>query len=388
ADINPKKGVYDFSYLDEIMDEWGEKGYVFSMRMCTFQNENRRWDNNQNSSPAWIHEEAGAKGYFYEIHDILDPSIKYEGTSWEPDYGDDIFMGYIGEALMRLGEKYGHDPRLEYFDVGTFGRFGEGHTRNRKYSEAELRRHIDVTRAAFPDKLVLVNDDMLRHNPAATASLTDYCVKNGVGIRDDSICVNGVARGFPTYDTLRDPKLFDPFVDRFPVDIEFAHGELIDADVWKGGFPAMDSLRRTKCTYAGFHDYPGRFLENNYWFAEYCANRLGYWYRPDALYLDAHGGSITVYNLGWAPSYRDYTLKLILKKDDGSELDMGQIAGSACMKELCATTCSFTFDAPIAPGEYGVVLTMLDENGAQIRMALDAKCETNGRNAVGKITIE
>ena len=32
--------------------------------------------------------------------------------------------------------------------------------------------------------------------------------------------------------------------------------------------------------------------------------------------------------------------------------------------------------------------TMLDENGAPIRMALDAKCETNGRYAVGKITIE
>nr|MBQ4319803.1 beta-galactosidase [Clostridia bacterium] len=27
VDINPKKGVYDFSYLDRIMDEWGEKGY-------------------------------------------------------------------------------------------------------------------------------------------------------------------------------------------------------------------------------------------------------------------------------------------------------------------------------------------------------------------------
>ena len=33
CDINPRKGVYDFSYLDRIMDEWGSRGYCFSMRM-------------------------------------------------------------------------------------------------------------------------------------------------------------------------------------------------------------------------------------------------------------------------------------------------------------------------------------------------------------------
>ena len=94
---------------------------------------------------------------------------------------------------------------------------------------------------------------------------------------------------------------------------------------------------------------------------------------------------------GHVPSYlpEGKKWKLVWADEfDGTELDMGKIAGSACMKELCATTCSFTFDAPIAPGEYGVMLAMLDENGAPIRMALDAKCETNGRYAVGKITIE
>jgi hypothetical protein len=58
------------------------------------------------------------------------------------------------------------------------------------------------------------------------------------------------------------------------------------------------------------------------------------------------------------------------------------------MKELCATTCDFTFDTPIPVGNYGVVLAMLDETGAPIKMALDAKCEQNGRYTVGKITIE
>ena len=387
VDINPEKGVYDFSYLDRIMDEWGEKGYSFSMRMCTFQTDVQRWGNNQRATPEYVRQ-AGAKGVEYDIFDGFDPKKQYPGKAWEPYYNDPIFLGYVEEALNRLGEKYGNDPRLEYFDVGTFGRYGEGHTQNGKYTEDELKKHIDMTKAAFPNKLVLINDDMLRHNNGLfTDSLINYCLGKGIGIRDDSICVSGPSRTGQSYDTLRDARLFDSFCDRIPVDIEFAHAELAYDDCWGNGYRAMDALRRTKATYGGFHDYPGRFYSKNKDFTEYCANRLGYWFRPETLELDANGGKLTMYNLGWAPSYRDYDMKLYLKSEDGSVLDIGRIAGSAGWKEQAVTVSEFTFDKPIPSGDYGAVLALYDENGNPIKMALTADCMEDGKYNVGKITV-
>jgi len=389
TDINPKKGVYDFSYLDEIMNSWGERGYSFSMRMTTFQTETHRWGNNQRATPNYVRE-SGAKGFEYTIIDAEDPSIQYADKAWEPDYADDIYLGYLEETLMRLGEKYNKDNRVEYVDVGSFGRYGEGHTTQpKKYTEAELRRHIDLTRAAFPDKLILINDDMLRYNQCIMReSLTEYCLSKGIGIRDDSICVAGPSREGFTYDTLRDPKLFDSFCDRYPVDIEFAHAELIPVDVWRGGFPAMESLKRTKATFAGFHDYPGRFMEQNGNLAEYAANRLGYWYRPDSIELTSDGGTFTVSNLGWAPSYRDYSLKLFLQSENGQIMDMGHIAGSAAWKEQSSSTCSFRFANPIPAGKYTVLIGMYDTDGTPIQLALRKECRKGEKYELGTVDIE
>ena len=359
VDVNPEKGVYDFSCLDSVMDEWGKKGYRFCMRMCPYQGIVRRWNSNGYATPAYVRE-AGAAGDFLE------------DRAWEPDYGDPIFMGYAAETLARLGEHYDGDPRLEYFDVGTFGTFGEGHTKRAVYSEAVLRRHIGMTKDAFPRTRVLVNDDMLRHNPDAKEGLIAYCLERGLGIRDDSICVPGPARSEPGYDTLREPKIFDRFRDSAPVDIEFAHAELAPADCWRSGFAAMEALRRTGATYAGFHDYPGRFLQNNPDFAEYAANRLGYWYRPDALTLGPDGsGRMTVTNLGWSKSYLPFSLRLRLVPEAGEPADLGCVGTSEGWLPQTETSWDFRTDlSGLAPGGYALQLGLFDIDGSPLRLAM------------------
>ena len=359
VDVNPEKGVYDFSYLDAVMDEWGRKGYRFGMRMCTYQGPIRRWGNNGYAAPAYLRE-SGAKGAF--VGD----------ESWEPDYGDPLFLAYAEETLQRLGEHYDGDPRLEYFDVGTFGSYGEGHTKQAIYSEDILQRHIRMTADAFPHTRVLVNDDMLHHNKAVQESLTAFCLERGLGIRDDSICVSGPARNGATYDTLREPEIFDRFRDAAPVDIEFAHAELCPEDCWRGGFAALEALRRTGATYAGFHDYPGRFLKNNPDFAEYAANRLGYWFRPDALTLDAEGqGSVTLTNLGWARSYRAFPLRLRLVPESGAPVDLGCIGTAEGWQPQQTATWDFCADLTgLRTGNYGLQLGLFDLDGSPLRMAL------------------
>jgi len=364
CDVNPEENVWDFSYLDSIMDEWGKKGYVFSMRMCCFQTEVMRWGNNQRATPAYVRERA--HGY------------PLENNAWEPDYGDPYFLEQVEKTLRKLGERYGRDPRVEFVDVGSFGRYGEGHTQHAIYPFEILRHHIAMTRAAFPEKLVLVNDDMLRHNPEAKDALIAYCLENGVGIRDDSICVAGPSRSAPGFDTLRDPRLFDPFYPNYPVDIEFAHGELIPEDVWQGGYPAMASLKRTHATYAGFHDYPGRFLAQNEGFVRYCANRLGYWFRPESLELNADGtGAIEVENMGWANAYHAYRLRLRLRGEDGAYYELGTIADARAWNTGETTRSTFWVDLTSVPkGKYAVEIGLRDEeSGRAISFALQESCQ-------------
>lgn len=387
CDINPQKGVYDFSYLDEIMDEWGARGYRFALRMCPFQSETHRWSNNPRSMPDYVREE-GANGFFYTRHHVSDPTVTYPDQAWEPDYADEIVLHYAAETMARLGEKYDRDPRVISVDVGTFGRYGEGHTTQPKHhTEETLRRHIDLTRAAFPTTQVLVNDDLLRYDLSYTDSLTKHCLETGIGLRDDSICVAGPARTVPTYDTLRDPRLFDAFSSRYPIDIELAHAELIPDDVWHSGLPALEALRRTKATFAGFHDYPGRFLAQSGDLAEYAANRLGYWFRPDALTLGRDSGSVTVTNLGWAPAYHEYTLTLSLASENGTEISLGKIADSTAWLEQSTTTTAFTLPSPLPTGSYGVRIRLTDADGTPIRMALSSRCAVGDSYEIGKIEV-
>ena len=387
VDINPQKGVYDFSYLDDIIDEYGKLGYSFSLRMCTYQTNVRRWGNNPIATPDYVIKE-GAKGYYYDIVDPFDSSKRYEGQAWEPDYSDEIFLRYAEEAMMRLGEKYDGDPRIELVDIGTFGKYGEGHTENNIYDEAVIKRHIDIARKAFPKTLLYTNDAMLKHNKDFSKSLTEYCLSNDIGIRDDSICVTWHALNSPSYDTIHSMYLFEPFFDKIPVNIEFAHNELIREDVWKDGYTAMESLKNTKATYAGFHDYPGRFLEKNRYFAEYCANRLGYWFRPDFLELSASGGRISITNLGWAPSYRDYELTLLLTDCGGRSLSPIKIGGSSAWKEQSTTVSEFAFEKAIPAGLYSVAIALHDADGTPILMALDGKYYENGKYNIGIIEIK
>ena len=359
VDINPEKGVYDFSYLDSVMDEWGKKGYRFCMRMCPYQGPVRRWNSNGYATPAYVRE-AGANGTFLSE------------KAWEPDYGDPIYLEYAAETLSRLGERYNGDPRLEYIDVGTFGNYGEGHTARQIYGADILRRHIDMTRQAFPRTRVLINDDMLHHNPDAQEELTVYCRNLGLGIRDDSICVAGPARSVPGYDTLREPRIFGLFRDYAPVDIEFAHAELAPEDCWRGGFAALEAMRVSGATYAGFHDYPGRFLAANPYFTEYAANRLGYWYRPDSMTLEPDGsGKMTLTNLGWAKSYLPFEMHLRLVPSEGVPLDLGRIGTSE--KWLAQTESSFSFKVDLSdliPGGYGVRIGLFDTDGSPLKLAM------------------
>jgi len=316
ADIEKEEGVYDFGFMDRIMDEWSAYGYRFFIRACTYETT----PGLELATPEYVFKK-GARCYM--------PN----GRSVQPDYGDPYYLERLEAFLKVLGEKYNGDSRVDYIDVGTYGTWGEGHTVEGDgviYPEEVVRRHIDLHLKYFPDRHIVINDDhimgrLLKGDECQ--DILDYAYERGIGIVDDSICCDyySVVNG---YDTMRANWAFEKLSKNAPCSIEFAHYSYIHPTYehyYRNGLTIVECLKNSHASYAGFHGYPQDFLRTDKWLAEYCANRLGYWYfMPSAvvpeLTATAHNSVyVTVHNKGWAKAYEPHKLWFALLGADGTE---------------------------------------------------------------------
>ena len=313
------EGILDWSAIDEIMEERGALGYTFSLRICTFESFVSY------ATPKWVFD-AGAKCTFINDKPCEEKCI----DRCEPDYGDPIFLEKLENFLMRCAEKFDNDPRIEYIDIGTMGTWGEGHTfggSNKVFSPEVLKKHVDVHLRCFKNKILVLNDDYFGHalktGAEYASDLYDYCLGKGLGLRDDSICVDGYVKNYG-YNTMRFPTLFAKFAENAPVDIELAHVSHQTDERFKGGFPVIEALRTAKATYAGFHGYEDEWNGKCPYISEYIANRLGYWFFIEGIDPGTPSSGATemarvyIRNGGYARCYNQYDLKLRLRSEDGS----------------------------------------------------------------------
>ena len=318
-DVEPENGVFDFSRLDEIIETWGKHGYRFSLRPCTYE----CFDNPliKSATPEWVWK-AGAA--FTNVND-----------TYEPDYSDPVFLSYLDRMMHMLGEHYAADPRLEFIDVGTFGTWGEGHTiagSDKIFPLETMLKHIDLHVKHFPDSYILLNDDYVNcrpePHPGETDRILSYAKQLGLGLRDDSVCVDGYVMQYG-YDTLRTPMLFDEFWRNAPIDMEFAHmwhytNPKFDPPLIRDGYPAMEACRRSHASFAGFHGSPREFLKQFPTLADYLGSRLGYWFFIDGLQLPklVSGArnhiDIVFENRGFAPCYHKFEVRLRLVSENGT----------------------------------------------------------------------
>jgi len=310
SDIELSEGVYDWSKIDNIINEWKPYGLKFSMRMCTCC-KNTFVDS---SVPHWVLD-LGTKGYFFEGPNRFTGK---DSRHWMPDYADPIYMEKLENFMRAYGEKYNGHPDIEFIDVGTYGVFGEGHSPQGSELPIDIIKwHINIHAKYFPDTQILVNDDMLRNfgGGESAIELGRYCKGLNIGIRDDSALVQGPAAQFG-YDTLRQPELFDLFADEFPVDLESAHQQFVLPEVARGEMTYLESLRRCHATFSGFHGNVPEWYEKHHWFHDHVANLLGYWYFIDGVTLpelrEGMNGRIVLRcaNRGFARGYHDYELRV------------------------------------------------------------------------------
>ncbi|MBE5040898.1 DUF4832 domain-containing protein [Ructibacterium gallinarum] len=315
CDIEPQEGIFEWEWIDEIINVWAIYGYKFSFRVCCYE------PYLTYATPEWVRL-AGARGeYFPSLKDDVwdNPNEKL----WEPDYGDPIFLNKLENMLSEFGKKYNGHPLVEFVDIGTYGTWGEGH----RYAGGcafdaidVLRKHVDLHLKYFSDTTLILNDDMIdtacrAEGEEAAKTFMYYCIGKGIGARDDSICVKYYSDTFG-YDTLSLQCFFEEAYKNAPVDLEFAHYRVVDSAIFKEGLAFVEALKNAHASYAGFHGYLHPWIDERHALTEYIANRLGYWYFITGIDLpECVCGTKTVMKLyvenhGWAKAYNSYTLKI------------------------------------------------------------------------------
>ena len=383
GDIEKEEGRPDWSPIDRIMETWGPLGYRFSLRICAFEGN----PNIPFATPEYVYR-AGAKGY------------RLSNGCVEPDYSDPIFLDKLEGFLAQAGRKFDGDPRIELIDIGTYGTWGEGHTSfgtDRVYPAGVIRKHIDLHTRYFPNTPVLLNDDHINsawhgRPEAENVDLIRYARAMGLGLQDDSVCVRSYALA-NGYTTLRTPWLFDLFWENAPIVLEFEHYTFVTPEIFKQGLPFLEAMRRTRCTFAGFHGYPRPWLDREPYFTEYCANRLGYWYFINGYELPAvKCGATNVLRLqtenrGFGLCYRNYTLKIRLRGEDGSQWEESFDAGNRLWRPGEPATSAFTLrPRGLKSGPHGLYVGLFEDN-RPISFAFDASRQQDGFCYLGNVPV-
>ena len=383
SDVEKEEDVYDFGFLDDIMDEWSEYGYRFQLRVVCYES-SRGMDF---ATPEYVFKN-GARCY------------KIPDRNYQPDYADEYFLSRVDKFLSKLGEKYNNDDRIELIDIGTYGTWGEGHTvegENAVYPVETIKKHIDMHIKHFPDKFVICNDDHIvgRIAHGGCQEILDYAYERGLGVQDDSICCDyySVVNG---YDTMRATWAFRKLADNAPSVIEFAHYGYIHPqfeDFYRNGLTIVECLKNSKATFAGFHGYPDVFYESDRWLAEYCANRLGYWYFvPCAvvpeLTASAHNRvSVTFRNKGWSKAYHEKRIVFAVTGEDGKvyKSETGKRIDALDTEEEAVFTLNLDL-RNVPGGEYSVCLGVF-EGDTPIKLALKDEIKRGDFYEIAKRTV-
>ena len=285
--LEPEEGKYNWELFDEVIRRWWKKDRRCSFRVCTKET----GVDQAFATPTWV-KDAGCRGEMIN------------GT-WEPDYGDPIFLEKFNNFMQALGARYDGAPFLEFVDVGSFGEWGECHTEstsNRTWPIEVMKEHIDMHTRAFRKTQVLLNYDMValrRMYDGSEEELLDYAVKAGLGVRADSGCVSFYQERYGL-SSMQIPGYFQPLTANGPCDLELGHYEPCQP-YFNEGYTMLAACYEINVTFGGFHGYARDFLRDWPHFANEIGNVMGYWYFPQAVYVpeSMRAGERVAFGMTW-----------------------------------------------------------------------------------------
>jgi hypothetical protein len=230
-------------------------------------------------------------------------------------------------------------------------------------------------------------------------------VKNHIGFRDDSSCVQWyVTLGFG-YANIRSPEFFDRVWDNIPVVLECDHYQAVKkANLWDNGKRFEKGIEETHATFISFHTWPREWLAENMEVAKKLANKCGYWYfpkyavMPDTLRKNTNRNylKMTWENHGVAPAYHPYDLRLQLtNKETGKQtvLNLKESNNRKWMPgRIVGEKYNLNLPAALASGKYDIKIGMFDKSyGYEVPIQLALKAERrsdDGYYKMGEIIVK
>lgn len=415
-EVNPAEGVYDFSYIDALIEKYSKLGKQVALRVVNF--EGYEW-----AAPKWVYDN-GAKqqrwdystptGRFAEYNN--DPDVLYTA----PDYDDPVFTQYETQFYEEFGRRYNGNPNIAYIDMG-FGLWGEGHTGRRtpSFSFDAIIYRMELLRRCFPDtKLVILNEleSGVGYDRVKWEQIKAKAEELGMGYRNDTYYGSIGMHGSYMFQSIerRDAAEMSEYG---PVIMELDHYKnYIQNKFDEDGIGIGKTIQPHHASYMGIHGHLYQQWEENSKFFEYCYLNLGYRIIPERISVSGKttpNGKISLSvqwkNLGSAHAYDDYYPILTLRSENGDialvqtdtefnikNLEPAPIAGDSTIVDgknrgivpIYNENVTFGTGKGIAPGEYKVYISLgTSEGEPKLYMPVSGH---NGYKEyyIGNITVE
>ena len=382
ADIEPEEGKYDWKVIDDAIAAWKPRNAAVSMRVMTCSSHSAGYY----SSPKWLFD-AGCKGFEYEVGGGDPTSGGKLIPRIEPDYADPLYLAKHAAFIKALGQRYDGHPGVEFLDIGSYGNWGEWHTKH-PAPIGVRKRIVDLYLNAFKKTpLVFMSDD---------AETLAYALEHGSGFRRDGVGSPWHEQnwiGSKKYAAVQDmadtwkkaPVVFEWFGDYAYLK---SRGWSFDA--------AVNFMLNNHVTL--INDNVGRFPPEARPQLEKLARLAGYRFvlRELSHPATAKSGSNLGLQMKWAnvgvgKLYRPFKLHMILLDASGlSVLDAeakadpcGWLPGERDIVE------SIQIPATLKAGDYTLAISLVDPSGQRppLRLAMEAP-EHMGSYTVSKVKVE
>ena len=173
AEAEPEEGKFNWKLIDDVIAAWKPRGATVSMRVMTCNAHSRDYY----TSPKWLFD-AGCKSHEYLVGGDDPTSGGKRIPRVEPNYADPIYLAKHGAFLRALGARYDGHQDVEFLDIGSYGVWGEWHTKN-PAPVAVRKQIVDLYLQAFrKTPLVFMSDD---------AEVLNYALAQGTGFRRDGV---------------------------------------------------------------------------------------------------------------------------------------------------------------------------------------------------------
>lgn len=159
--LEPEQGKIRWEIIDLALAESRAHGQTLAIRLMPYSN--------KDPLPEW-YQKSGARR-------ANKPTDK-DGSIWQPDFADPLFLKYWGDLVAEAGKRYDGNPNLDSVDISSVGYWGEGWSQYMPAFQYQ-KALIDIWVEAFPHTTLLMNFD----EPQALT----YGTSRGAGWRLDCL---------------------------------------------------------------------------------------------------------------------------------------------------------------------------------------------------------